>query len=196
MKIVLLAEGATERAARERLKVFLDERRGDRPRVGLQIRTVDGGLRQRDVFGRCQEYLRDPQVCGVVALTDVYPAFLDAPSARTTVRGWMPNDPRCHSAAALHDFEAWLLCGWDAILARLGIQRAPFGANPETINGDNPPAHRLRDLFQTKRRRYIKPVDGKLLFDQLDLLNAATRCGELKRFLNTLLSCAGYDLLP
>src|SRR5438445_700924 len=90
----------------------------------------------------------------------------------------------------------WLLVGWEAILRQARIERKkPWGANPEDIDRDKPPAHRLRELFQNegKRsdRRYSKPIDGKKLFEALDLVEVARRCPEFKSFLNCLLELAG-----
>jgi hypothetical protein len=44
-------------------------------------------------------------------------------------------------------------------------------------------------------RRYSKPVDGKKLFESLDLAEVANQCPEFKNFVNCLLKLAGYPLL-
>ena len=198
--LVVLAEGDTERAAREHIKRFLDARAAGRPKVRLQTSLFDGALRPGEVRGRAEKYLADPAVLGVIALVDLYPQFKDVEEANRTVASWLPADTRCHVHVAKHDFEAWLLVGWDAILKQSGIKSAlkPFGPQPENVNHGKPPAHRLWELFQRGKppRKYKKPVDGKKLFEQLELEAVAAACPEFKRFLNTLLRLAGYGILP
>jgi hypothetical protein len=199
--VVVMAEGDTERAACGPLKQFLDQRAGTRPKVRLQINSFHGALKESEVRGRAQKFLSDPNVIGVVALLDLYPQFKNGLSdARKTVTAWMPKNRRCHVHFAKHDFEAWLLLGWDAILSQSGVKSGlkPWGLHPEEINHNNPPAHRLTDLFQRgcPPRKYKKPIDGKKLFEKLDLPEVAKVCPEFKAFLNTLLTLAQYDLLP
>jgi len=198
MRIVLLAEGRTERAAGAHFKRFLDEHAAHLPKVRLDVRSFDGALTANKIRRHCQLHLGDVDVRGVIALADAYPQFRgqDGAQAKATLRSWMPDDERCHACIALHDFEAWLLPGWSAITGRLGSKQSyPWGP-PETVDDDKPPAHRLKEIFATKRRAYVKPVDGKLLFEQLDLPEVAQRCPELKILLNTLLTAAGYPTLP
>ena len=195
-----MAEGDTERAARQHLKRFLDERAGVQPKVRLQVITFDGALKEADVRGRAEKFLSNPNVIGVIALLDVYPQFKgDLDSARKTVSSWMPKDSRCHVHFAKHDFEAWLLLGWEAILRQSGVKSGlkPWGSRPEEINHDKPPAHRLLKLFQQgdPPRRYKKPIDGKKLFELLDLAQVAAACPEFKAFLNALLTLAEYEPL-
>ena len=198
--ILVLVEGDTERAAREHLKRFLDSRAGERPLVRLQMSVFDRGLAEAEVRGRAEKALASSATIGVIALTDLYPKFASPAAARQTIAQWLPKDPRCHVHVAKHDFEAWLLHGWTAILRQAGIvgNRKPWGSKPEDVDGTNPPAHRLRDLFQQGKppRKYKKPVDGKKLLELLRLEDVAAQCPELKSFLNTLLSLAGYPLLP
>jgi len=190
---VILAEGDTELAARSRLKLFLDERASGRPRVGLDVKPVDGPLTQRQVSVRTKMYLLDPQVLGVIALTDVCPGFASATAAKQQIREWMPDDGRCYAQAAQFQFESWLLCDWDAILRRAGVRRRPPGGDPEQVDGEKQPAEHISELFRLAGKKYIKPMDGKKLFDQLDLEAAARQCPELMEFLNSILSLAGYD---
>lgn len=200
MKIVLLAEGDTERAAREHLKRFLDGRAGSKAKVGLQTSIFDGGLDEKGVRGRAQLFLADDTVLGVIALTDLYPQWRGGPEeAKRTIRSWLPDDPRCHVHVAKHDFEAWLLHGWQAIIKQSGVASnpKPWGKHPENINHNNPPAHRLWELFQQGKppRKYKKPIDGKKLFERLNLEEVGAVCPEFKAFLNTLLQLANYPLL-
>ncbi|HMU41639.1 MAG TPA: DUF4276 family protein [Pseudomonadota bacterium] len=199
MRIVLLVEGDTERACMGHLKRFLDARADGRPKVGLQASLFHGGLDPRGVRGRAEQFLRDSSVVAVVALVDVYPDFkTGADDAKKTVQSWFPADSRCVAHVAKHDFEAWLLFGWEALVKQSGVRSAPrpFGKRPEEINHDNPPAHRLRSLFLQGERKYKKPIDGKKLFERLDLEAVAGVCPELKAFLNTLLRFAKYPALP
>lgn len=200
-KIVVMAEGDTERAARPHLKEFLDARAGGRPKVRLEVSRFDGALREAEVRGRAQKLLSDPGVIGLVALLDLYPQFRgeDVPAARKRVAAWMPDDPRCRVHFAKHDFEAWLLPGWSAIIKQSRVRSAPrpWGTRPEDIDQDKPPAHRLAELFRQGQppRRYKKPIDGRRLFEQLDLEDVAACCPEFKAFLNSLLALAEYEPL-
>jgi hypothetical protein len=197
--IFVLAEGATEMAFKERLKRFLDDLAGDKPKVRLNIKPAGGKVDKKEVKSRVPRYLSDDDCVGVIALTDVYPFYRDADEAKATLRSWMPDDKRCHAHTALHDFEAWLLSDWNAVLTLANIKnKKQWGANPESINLTKPPAHRLDELFNreaTPRQKYSKVVQGKILMDKLDLVEAANKCTELKAFLNTLLKIAGYEQL-
>lgn len=200
-RIVILAEGDTERAAKAHIKAFLDARAGKLPKVRLETSIFDGGLKEPEVRGRTEKFLRDPATLGVIALVDMYPQFRgQTPAqARGLVRAWMPSDPRCHAHVANHDFEAWLLHGWDALLKQSGVTsiRKPWSRFPEQVNHDNPPAHRIRSLFQEGKppRKYKKPIDGRRLFEKLDLAQVAAVCPELKALLNRLLELCGYPPL-
>ena len=196
--IWILAEGDTERAAQSHLKQFLDERAGSLPKMRLRVLRQDGGLGERSVREQAEDALQDPSTIGVIALTDVYPAFKSAEDARATIGKWMPDDARCHVHVARHDFEAWLLVGWEALLKQAGCgQKKPWSSHPEDVNTNHPPAHRVSELFQSGKppRKYKKPIDGKKLFEKLDLAQVAAACPEFKSFLNRLLSLAGYPLL-
>ncbi|MBN1774488.1 MAG: DUF4276 family protein [Deltaproteobacteria bacterium] len=196
-RIVVIAEGDTERAARNHLKEFLDARAGSLPRVRLHVAKLDGGLAERRVRDLADRHLREEGTLGVVALSDLYPRYRDAADAKRVIASWMPIDPRCHVHVAKHDFEAWLLADWRAVLRQAGVEgRQPWGAKPEEIDVDRPPAHRLRELFaHGGRSSYKKTVDGKKLFEALDLEAAAGQCPELRSFLNCLLALAGYPVL-
>jgi len=195
-RIVIIAEGDTERAARSHLQYFLNERLRSEARVGLDIVALDGGLGPRDVERIAQIKLASPGTLGVVAWTDLFPTYPDAATARRTIKEWMPDDSRCQVHVVKHDFEACLLVAWDVILKRLRIgPRKPPGANPEEVNNQHPPADHLKELYRLARpaREYSKPIDGKALFQQLDLAEAAGRCPEFKGFLNGLITIAGGD---
>jgi hypothetical protein len=89
------------------------------------------------------------------------------------------------------------LVGWPNLLkkARSGSKQ-PWGANPEQVNGNNPPAHRVSALFDLAGKKYKKPIDGKQLFEQLDLLQVAAACPNFKLFLNCILTLAKYSTIP
>ena len=197
--IVVLAEGDTERAFKDRLKRFLDERAGTKPKIRLNVKPVDGMMSEKVIKSRVPKYLDQNDCRGVVVLADVYPFYKSAEHAKTTLQSWMPSDPRCHAHAALHDFEAWLLCDWNSILNLANIKnKQPWSNNPETVNLINPPSHRLDDLFNHEavpRQKYSKVRQGKILMEKLDLISAANICSELKAFLNTLLKIANYEQL-
>jgi hypothetical protein len=200
-RIVIIAEGDTERAAKDHLKRFLDgeAQRQARPRVGLHVVTYNGSVLRADLERRARQYLSDPSTVGVVALTDVYPEFHSADEARAKLRALLPNDPRCHGHVAKHDFEAWLLVGWEAILRHARISdKKPWAGCPEAVNSGKPPAHRLQDLFNREAkppRKYKKPIDGKRLFEALDLIEVSRRCPEFYQFLCCLMMLAGYKPL-
>lgn len=197
MKIIILAEGDTEKAFRGRLKRFLDQHCEDagQPKIGLQIKP--GTISQGEVVRRTEEYLRDTDVCCVVVLSEMYPTFngRTALQAKREMQRWV-SDSKFHAHVARHDFEAWLLVAWKEIVRRAGYSsKHPWGAHPEEIDGNHPPAHRLSQLFEAKKRKYKKTVDGKAIMDVLDLEEAARKCPELKNFLNTLLKCAGLSAI-
>ena len=199
--IWIIAEGKTERAAKDHLKKFMDERaavQGEQSRVRLREVPQDGGLKAAKVRALAKVAVEDPTIVGIVALTDVYPAFHSAEEARRTVQSWLPDDPRCQAHVAAHDFEAWLLVGWEALTAQAGVGALrPWGAHPEQVNGGHPPAHRISALFQQGKppRKYVKPIDGKKLFEKLDLAAVASRCPQFRAFLNGLLGLAGLHQL-
>jgi len=71
-------------------------------------------------------------------------------------------------------------------------RNAPSG-NPESVNHNKPPAHRIMEIFEIGRCRdsYIKPRDaGRILRDN-DLSEAVSQCAELKALVNTILSVSG-----
>jgi hypothetical protein len=139
----------------------------------------------------------------VIALTDVYtgnnpPEFINAQDAKNKMRAWVGNEVRFHPHAAQYDFEAWLLAYWPTIqkLARHN-KTAPHG-NPEAVNHYNPPAHRIKEIFEAGgcRDSYIKPRDANRILRENDLSVAISQCSELKAFVNTILSISGANVIP
>lgn len=204
MKIAILVEGKTERAFLGCLRRFLKSRlTGNMPR--LDVLPYDGRIPKEDKLRRVVESLLQGGNAAdhVIALTDVYtgtvpPDFQTASDAKSKMRRWVGNEPRFHPHAAQHDFEAWLLPYWPTIqkLARHN-KTAPPG-NPESVNHNNPPAYRIREIFEIGgcRDSYIKPRDAKRILDENDLSVAIAQCSELKGLVNTILTVAGGETIP
>jgi hypothetical protein len=199
MTIVLLVEGDTETALKDRLKSFLDEQATaeGKPKIALRPKDImtlnPGKLRHR-----VRLELRDPKVTAVVGLVDVYPKFASASDARQFLRDAVGDEPRFYAHAAQYDVEAWLLPYWDFICNRLGVQRARPSPDPEQVNLERPPSRRLDELYWIARppRKYVKPIEMAAILRNQDLTVAAAQCSELKGLLNTLLALAGLMPLP
>ncbi len=200
MKIVLLVEGKTETAFRDKLKAFLDERcdRQGKSKISLRTKPMNSRLmNERRIGERVTMSLRAPDVACVIALVDVYPNFDSARAAKEFLRRAVGGEPRFHAHAAQFDFEAWLLPYWDDICKRLKVEKQRPGANPEQVDHLKPPSRHLAELYRLAKRArsYDKARDGKAILRDKDLTVAASQCPELKGLLNTLLGCAGLDLL-
>jgi hypothetical protein len=203
MKISIIVEGKTEKAFIPYLRNFLKNRlTGDNPK--LDVFPYDGRIPKEDKLRRVVENLlggRKP-ADHVIALTDVYtgttpPDFTNAQDAKTKMRQWVGNEPRFHPHAAQYDFEAWLLPYWPTIQKLAKHNRAAPGGNPETVNHHNPPAHRIRDIFEIGkcRDRYVKPRDAARILRENDLSTAINQCTELKSFINTILTICGGTVI-
>lgn len=199
MRITILCEGKTEQAFKPILNAFLRARLGNNMPKLVWDRH-DGAIPKEEKLKRVvHNLLNTGSNCSdaVIALTDVYPAFTDAADAKQKMREWVGDEPRFHPHVALHDFEAWLLPHWERIQGLAGTNRGSFGANPERINHGNPPAHRLKTLFETSRCRdsYNKPRDAGRILRDADLMLSITACPELKSFVNTILRlCGGSEI--
>jgi hypothetical protein len=138
----------------------------------------------------------------VIALTDVYtgtipPEFLDASDAKTKLRAWVGSESRFHPHAAQYDFEAWLLPYWPSVQRLAGHNRTAPSGNPETVNHNNPPAHRIKQVFEMGQCRdsYVKPRDaGRILRDN-DLSVSIGQCAELKELVNTIIRLCGGETI-
>lgn len=67
--------------------------------------------------------------------------------------------------------------------------------DPEEVNHDNPPAHRIKEVFLSgnRGRAYVKPRDaGRILRDN-DLMVAVRQGGELRSLVNTILTLCGQE---
>lgn len=204
MKISILVEGKTETAFKPHLQEFLKVRlAGNMPKLDFLPHDgrIPAGTKLRRVVERLLNAKKHSSDA-VVALTDVYtgsqpPEFETADDAKTKMRKWVGDEERFHPHVALHDFEAWLLPYWEKIQMLTGSNRKPPGPNPEKVNHENPPAHRLAEVFRTgsKTKSYVKPRDvGRILRGE-DLILAANACLELKAFLNTILGLCDNDVL-
>ena len=195
MRISILMEGATERAFLPHLRAFLQTRlAGQMPR--LDPLPFDGRIpKGPELRRRVLKLLNgNPASDIVIALTDVYtgttpPDFEDAADAISKMRQWVPDEPRFFPHAAQFDFEAWLLPFWSRITDLAGSNRAPFAANPEAVNHNKPPAHRLNEIFT--KRKYVKPRDAGRILDGQNLADSAAQCASLKAFLSTILTQCG-----
>jgi len=198
VKITILVEGKTEKAFKTHLLDFLRSRLAGRM-PNVDPFPYDGRIPKEDKLRRVVEALlrngKTPSDA-VIALTDVYTGtndFVDAADAKQKMRAWVGNNDKFHPHAAQHDFEAWLLPFWGDIQALAGHNRqAPPGA-PETVNHTRPPSHHIREIFRiwSCRDDYSKPRDANRILRGKDLTIPASRCPELKAFLNTILTLSG-----
>lgn len=205
MRIALIVEGATETAFLPHLQLFLQPRlAGKMPK--LDPFPCDGRLPKADKLKRVVDALLSDSkrpADAVIALTDVYtgtkpPEFTNAADAKQKMRGWVGPNDRFFPHAAQHDFEAWLLPYWDEILKLAGHNRAAPSGPPEQVNHQDPPAHRIKEVFRigSRGRAYVKPRDARRILQGKDLLVAIQACPELKAFVNTILSLCGAAAIP
>jgi hypothetical protein len=201
MRITIICEGKTEQAFEETLHAFLQTRLpGKMPALRFDVHhgSIPTGEQLKRVVENLLGATRKPAEA-VIGLTDVYPSFADAQDAKTKMRAWVGDESRFHPHVALHDFEAWLLPYWDRITQLAGRKAKVFGANPEKVNHNNPPAHRISRLFEagTCRDSYSKPRDAKRILKDVDLITAIAKCPELKSFVNTILGlCDEKQVIP
>lgn len=204
MKISIIVEGKTEKAFMPALREFLNPRLpGRMPR--LDVSPYDGRIPKGDKLQRVVENLllgRNP-ADHVITLTDVYTGtilqdFIDAEDAKAKMRRWVGGEIRFHPHAAQYDFEAWLLPYWPTIQRLAGHNRRVPAGNPETVNHINPPAYRIKEIFEIGQCRdsYVKPRDAGRILRENDLLTAIKQCAELKAFVNTILSVCGGQVIP
>lgn len=204
MKISIIVEGRTEKAFLPYLRCFLKNRlAGDMPK--LDVLPCYGRIPKEDKLRRMVEKLLSGSnpADHVIALTDVYtgttpPDFADAKDAKNKMRQWVGKEPRFHPHAAQYDFEAWLLPYWPTIQKLAKHNRGAPGGNPETVNNQDPPAYRIRKIFEIGKFRdsYVKPRDAARILRENDLSTAVNQCSELKSFINTILSICGGEEIP
>jgi len=204
MKIALIIEGKTEKAflpiLRDFVKSQLEGRMPNIDPVPYNGRVPTGDKLQRVVT----RLLSGPRAADhVIALTDVYtgsqpPDFRDAMDAKNKMRQWVGTEPRFHPHAAQHDFEAWLLPYWPTIQKLAGHNRQSPSGNPEEVNHNNPPAHRIKEIFEIGQCRYsyVKPRDALRILKNNDLAVAVRECAELKALVNTIVSVSDGEVIP
>ena len=203
MKIVLIVEGKTERALLPFLREFLRPRLSSMP--AIDALPHDGRVPTEGKLRRVVSNLLSGARAAdhVIALTHVYtgsqpPEFQDASEAKTRMRQWVGPEPRFHPHAAQYDFEAWLLPYWPTIRRRAKHNQVRPTGHPESVNHNNPPAHRIKEIFEIGKGRdsYVKPRNaGRIL--RTHGLDAAVHQGpELKALVNTILRLSGGDIIP
>ncbi|MFZ5452190.1 MAG: DUF4276 family protein [Thermodesulfobacteriota bacterium] len=204
MRIAFIVEGKTERALVKYLKEFL------RPRLPKQMPKIDcssydGRIPTGEKLKKRVHHLLSGKQAAdhVIALTDVYtgsnpPDFLDASDAIAKMTQWVGNNEKFHPHAAQYDFEAWLLPYWPTIQRLAGHNRTAPSGNPEPVNHQNPPAHRLAEIFEIGRCRdsYVKPRDAGRILRENDLHEAVQQYSQLKALLNTILRISGGTVIP
>lgn len=202
MKIVILAEGKTERVFMPVLRCFLKARIAGAPMPKLIPNIYHGRLPKKDKLKRVVETEIRSGADAVIALTDVYTGttdFHDAADAKAKMRRWVGSNSKFYPHAAQHDFEAWLLPYWPKItkLAKHN-KTCPNQRHPECVNHGKPPADHLKELFEAGgcRGSYSKPRDAKRILEGEDLCVAAAVCPELKAFLNRILNLCGASPIP
>ena len=204
MKIALIVEGKTEIAFLPSLKIFLKSRLpNNMPRIDPL--PYNGRIPKEKKLQRVVTNLLSGSKAAdhVIALTDVYtgtqpPEFQDAADAKAKMRQWVGSEPKFHPHAAQYDFEAWLLPYWSMIQKLAGHNRTAPSGNPETVNHTNPPAHRIKEIFEIGQCRdsYVKPRDSARILRDNDLSVAVGQCSELKALVNTILSVCGGAAIP
>ncbi|MHB8782132.1 MAG: DUF4276 family protein [Desulfobacteria bacterium] len=204
MKISIIVEGKTEKAFMPYLREYLKTRLpGGMPK--LDTVPYDGRIPKEDKLRRVVvNLLSGPRAVNhVIALTDIYtgtnpPDFHDAADAKAKMRKWVGNEPRFHPHAAQYDFEAWLLPYWSTIQKLANHNKTAPAGNPETVNHSNPPAYRIKEIFDIGRCRdsYVKPRDAGRILKDNDLSTAINQCVELKTLVNTILSVSGGTTIP
>lgn len=196
MRIAVMIEGATEKAFVPTLQQFLRPRLERMPR--LHPIPYNGRIPKGDKLRRAVEILLDSHDA-VIALTDVYTGttdFEDAADAKAQMMAWVMNNPKFHPHAAQYDFEAWLIPYWTTIQALAKHNKTAPSGNPESINHNNPPSYRIKEIFRLGRRNsYVKTRDAVRILRNNDLSVSAQACPELKGFLNTILTLSGGAII-
>jgi hypothetical protein len=206
MKIVVLCEGETEAAFRDALLAFVEqckiESGVDSLRNRIAFRKRDKAVPSGEKLYRIVEnILAEGDVKAVVVLKDMYPEYRNiSPSeARNNIMKDLTGLPNVFAAVARHDFEACLLPFWSEIQRRTGRNTAPLSSQPEDINDNAPPAHRLSELYQAAHphpKKYKKPSEAKAILHGKDLRISAAKCPEFKHFLNIILRLSDLPELP
>ncbi len=198
MRIAIIVEGRTEKAFQPFLQTYLKGKlSGNMPK--LDFVPQDGRVPTKAALHRLVERLLSDgkkSADAVIALTDVYTGthdFADAADAKARMSSWVGNVANFYPHVALHDFEAWLIPYWPKIQRLAKSDRQSPGNNPETINHNNPPAYRLKEIYRigSCRRDYNKVRDAPKILEGEDLGVAVNLCSELKAFVDRIISLCG-----
>lgn len=201
VKIAIIVEGSTEKAFKNILQTFLEQRlQQNMPKLKFITSGKGGRIPKKDDLRRdVERLLQDYEA--VIALTDVYTGsndFINAEDAKQKMRQWVGNQSSFYPHAAQYEFEAWLLPFWDTIQKIAKHNQAAPSSKPETVNHNNPPSRRIQDIFERGRCRdsYSKVRDAKRILQKQNLIHAARVCPELRDFLNTILDlCGGTTIM-
>ncbi|HPA47685.1 MAG TPA: DUF4276 family protein [bacterium] len=199
MKFILFVEGETERTALPTfLKRWLDPRLNRC--VGIDPVKFDGckALIRKSPL-KAGIYLKQSDVIAVIGLLDLYgPDFPDDKKDAESRYQWAKADlerrvdhERFRQFFAVHEIEAWLLS--DPSIFPLAVQNVlkKEHRQPEEVNFHKPPARLLDGIYEIwRRKRYIKPVDGKGLFSKLDPGLVYTKCPKFKEMMDEMLNLA------
>lgn len=203
MKIVILVEGATEKAFIERILLDFLKSRLQQRMPKIEPKKQDGRIPKEEKLKRDVENLLNGQDAydAVIALTDVYTGtrdFKDAADAKDKMRKWVGVEyqSKFFPHVAQHEFEAWLLPYWSTIQKKAGHNRSAPGGSPEQVNHEKPPSYHIKEIFKLgNKRSYIKDRDALAILRGQDLMTAINLCPELKEFIKTILDLGGGDLI-
>jgi hypothetical protein len=198
VKLILYVEGDTEK---EVLPQFL--RRWVDPRLENKVRiapvNLDGVSNYiKEFANRAQLDLRAADVLGCIGIIDLYGSGLPYPNGTIEAKyEWAKEelekqvrDPRFRQHFAVHETEAWLLSEPQIFPPDIA-SHLPKSPTPERVNFQDPPSHRLKDLYwQRLGKRYKKPIEGSRLFQKLDPEVACARCPYLKLLLEDIVALA------
>ena len=197
MRVVVLCEGRTEAALKRGLRDFINQRTSGSTRLGIDLKRLDGSLFRKKLGRLVALHASDDDVCGIIALTDVYPNFKNAADAKKKLQSAVSevDTDKFRAHAAQFETEAWIIPFWDEIAKSLGVSSQAPSASPEQVNNENPPSRHLKRLYARAKQTYEKPIDGPKWLSADRLERAASKCPELKLFLNSILEYAGAEEL-
>jgi Domain of unknown function (DUF4276) len=195
VRIVLFVEGETERYLPEFLARWTEPKLANR--IAIKAVNFGGVGNYMKYFAeRSRLALEQSEVIAVVGLIDFYGSGLPYPDGTIHKQyAWAKhelekqvNRPRFRQHFAVHETEAWLLSD-PRIFPREVVPHLPTATTPETVNTQQPPSRRLRDLYRLRlNRTYNKPLEGSTLFRKLNPDIAYGSCPHLKLLLDELLT--------
>lgn len=199
--VVVLCEGKTEAAIRNGLREVVQRHCVGDQQSSIKTIALGGTLFCEKTRRYVGQYAKQPDVKGIVALTDVYPEFSNADDARRALTehvGDKAGRVKFRAHAAKFEIEAWLLPFWDEIATSIGSALKGPKAPPENVNELKPPSVWLHELFRKtpkRKGRFEKAAHGPKWLTADRLEKAATFCPELKAFLNSLIELAGGEVI-